>query len=570
MLNKRSPQTATTGDFVGGFIWQPHYRLWLVASILVASLFSLSGFGISLDSGYIVQDDARQHVFWLQRLNDPELFPNDLIAQYFSSVAPLGYKFVYWLGNLLGLKPFIFNKILPLLLGVITSIYMYLVTITIFPVPFAGFLASLLLNQNLWLLNDLVSGTPRAFYYVLLLGFIYYLLRQQLGLCLLFICLQGLFYPQTVLITSGILFLNLVTQKQHRSFYLVGLIVALLTLTIYKLQTAEFTDVISFARAQQLLEFQPGGRSEFFLPNSWSFWLVAQRSGFFPFEWQYSALIAFGLLLPLIARFPQRFPLVKQLNSQSKIIWQLLVTAIALFGLAHLMLFRLHLPSRYSQHNWRIILALTTGITLAILLRQLTSRITQFSIVKQCLIMGLLILVVLFPTINVQSRPYRLGYLEGESSELYQFLQQQPKDVVIASLSQEADFIPSLAQRTVLVAKEYSIAYHWDYYSQIRQRTKEVIQAQYSNNPITLTQTIQKYKIDLWLLDSKAFKLDYLRQNSWLMTFQPEILTAIDSLENGQQPSILSQIKSCTIFHTKKHHLLDAQCIVANIQDSIN
>ncbi len=530
----------------------------------MAILFSLSGFGVSLKSAYMVQDDARQHVFWLQRLNDPELFPNDLIADYFSSVAPAGYKFIYWLANLCGLAPFAFNKILPLLLGIGSSIYIFLVTLEIFPVPVAGFLASLLLNQNLWLLDDLVSGTPRAFFYVLFLGFIYYLLRRQLFPCLLLIVIQSLFYPQTVIISAAILGLNLITQPQNKSFYLIGLITAIITLGIYKLQAAEFTEVISLEVAKQLPEFYPGGRSSFFSDQPWHFWLVDKRSGFFPFEWQYSALCSFGLLLPIIYQYPRKFPLVKKLNANVRILWQILVTSIGLFGLAHLMLFRLHLPSRYAQHNWRILIALTTGITLAIVLHQLAQKITNLPNISQLLIMAIAITIVLYPTINVQSRPHRFSYVEGKATELYQFLQQQPQDVVIASLSAEADFIPTFAQRTVLVSKEYSIPYHWDYYQQIRQRTQDLIQAQYSSNPNELNKFIKKYQVNLWLLEESAFTVQYLRENSWFNQFQPQTKNAIEELQQAKKPSIVSKIEGCSIFHTAKLNLLDAQCIVKN------
>ena len=540
-----------------------NYKFWLIASILAAILFSLSGFGISLRSAYVVQDDARQHVFWLQRLNDPELFSNDLIANYFSSVVPIGYKFLYWLANLLGLEPFLFNKLLPLLLGTGTSIYACLVTVEIFPVPVAGFVTSLLLNQNLWLVNDLVSGTPRAFYYVLLLGFIYYLLRQQLLPCLLLIVLQSLFYPQVVMISAGILGLNLITQPNKR-FYAIALSTAVIALIFYKLEAAEFTEVITLETARQLPEFYPGGRSKFFLADPIKFWLVADRSGFFPLEWQYFALFSFGLLLPIIGRFPQQFPLVTKLQPQAKIIWQLIITSIGWFGLAHLMLFRLHLPSRYSQHNWRIVIALTAGITLTILLRQLIQGLNNLPKISQLIVIAIAIGTILFPTIKVQSRDYRLSYLTGKAPELYQFLQQQPKDAVIASLSLEADFIPSFAQRTVLISKEYSIPYHWDYYQQIRQRTQDLIQAQYSRDPVILNRFIQKYQIDLWLLDYDALTTEYLSQNSWLNQFQTEIKAAISSLQQGHQPAIVNYIEQCSIFSTTKLNLLDAQCIAEN------
>ena len=533
----------------------------MAASILAAILFSLSGFGVAFDTAYTIQDDARQHVFWLQRLNDPDLFKGDLIADYFSSVAPAGYKFLYWWANLCGLQPFFFNKILPLLLGVGTSIYIYLVTLEVFPVPLAGFLASLLLNQNLWLLNDLVSGTPRAFFYVLFLGFIYYLLRRQLFFCLLFIVLQGLFYPQVVLISAAILIIRAIAHKQHKYFYLLGLITAFLTLAIYKLQAGEFTEVITLETARQLPEFYSEGRSAFFSDNPWHFWLSAERSGFFPFEWQYSVLCSFGLFLPVISKFPHHFPLVRQLKDSAGIIWQMLLASLGLFSLSHLMLFRLHLPSRYSQHTWRIAIALMAGITLAILLHQLVGKIASSPKIKFSII-AIVIIALLYPTYAVQSYPYRLGYVTGQAPKLYQFLQQQPKDVTIATLSSEADFIPSLAQRSVLVGSEYSIPYHWDYYQQIRQRTKDLIRVQYSFDTADLTRFIRKYQVDLWLLESEAFTSEYLNNNPWLKQFQPEVRDAIASLQQAKQPAIINQINRCSVFQTTKLNLLDTKCLL--------
>ena len=537
-----------------------NFKFWLAASIIAAILFSLSGFGLSLQSGYTIQDDARQHVFWLQRLNDPDLFPNDAIADYLSSVAPAGYKFLYWLANSVGLEPFTFNKILPLLLGIGNSIYCYLVTIEIFPVPMAGFLTSLLLNQNLWLLDDLVSGTPRAFFYVLFLGFVYYLLRRELLPCLLFIVLQSLFYPQTVLISAGVFSLNLVTQKQEPYFYLVGLVTAVITLGIYKLQTGEFSEVITLETARQLPEFYPGGRSEFFSDNPWHFWLSARRSGFFPFEWQYSAMWLYGLSLPIVSQFPRKFPLVRHLNAKVKIIGQMLLTSLGLFCLSHVMLFRLHLPSRYSQHTWRIAIALATGMALTLLLHQLVQKITPSAIVKGVII-AIALSIILYPTYAVQSYSYRLGYVTGKAPQLYQFLQQQPKDVVIASLSSEADFIPSLARRTVLVSAEYNIPYHLDYYAQMRQRAKDLIQAQYTSSQAVLNRFIRQYRVDLWLLDRQAFAVDYLTNNSWLNQFPLAVQSAIASLQDTQ-PVIMSQSDRCSIWQTTELKLLDAKCLL--------
>ena len=527
---------------------------------MVAVLFALASWKLAW-SDYTIQDDARQHVFWMQQWRDRELFSDDLITDYFRSVAPAGYRLLYWLADMLGLQPFDFDRILPLLLGVGTSIYVYLVTCEIFPVPLAGFCASLLLTQNLWLLDDLVSGTPRAFFYPLFLGFIYYLLRRELLFCLLLIVLQGLFYPQVVLISVGVLCLKMATEKRQRYFYFVGAIVGIAILGFYKLQAREFSEVIDLNTARQLAEFAPAGRSAFFLDSPWLFWLSARRSGFFPFEWQYFALCSLGLFLPILAKFRDRFPLVKKLKLQASIIWQIIFASLGLFLLSHILLFRLHLPSRYSQHTWRIAIAILAGIAITILLDKFI-KIVAIRKTPQTIITAIALTALLYPTYAAQSYPQRWGYVTGNAPELYQFLQQQPKDFIIATLSSQGDFIPSLAQRTVLTAREYSIPYHWDYYRQIRQRTQDLIQAQYSTSPQEVKSFIERYGADLWLLDRKAFTVQYLAQNDWLKQFDATA-RAISTLQQTQ-PAIVEHLTRCSIWQSSEYNLLSSKCLMQN------
>lgn len=50
----------------------------------------------------------------MQRFLEPDLFPQDIIADYFQSVTPYGYTNLYRLIATLGIEPLLFNKILPL------------------------------------------------------------------------------------------------------------------------------------------------------------------------------------------------------------------------------------------------------------------------------------------------------------------------------------------------------------------------------------------------------------------------------------------------------------------------
>lgn len=546
------------------FFLKYKYHFWFTFSVATAILFSLAGFKLAFQSSYTIQDDARQHIFWMQQFSDPDLFSGDLIADYFSSVAPWGFTNLYKLINSLGIDIFFFNKISPLLIGVVTSIYCFLVCWEVFPVPLAGFLATLLLNQNLWMLDDLSSGTPRAFFYPLFLAFIYYLLKQSLLPCLIIIILQGLFYPQTVLLSGLVLIIKFIHERNQRFFYLTGLLTAGVILLIYSFKTSQFGNVVTLNEARKLPEFYAEGRNTFFLDNAIAFWLSAQRSGFFPREWQYVLLCSFGLVLPWLRFFPNRFPLVTKIDRKINILWQVLLAASIMFGLAHLFLFKLHLPSRYSQHTLRILIALIDGITLAILLNSfrawLTRKFFRFQPVIKNLISALLIILLLYPTYAVQAYPYRLGYVEGKAVKLYRFLEQQPHNYLIATLSKEGDFIPSFAKRKVLVSQEYAIPYHLDYYLQIRQRVKDLIKAQYSTDLAEVKSFLDRYQIDLWLIDKNAWQVEYLNKNLWLKQFQPECARAIAMIK--QKKLVLASLgNKCDLFSGSDFKVLSASCL---------
>jgi hypothetical protein len=152
---------------------------WLILSLTVAALCAIPGLQEAFSSGYVIQDDARQHVFWLQRSLDPQLFPNDLIADYYKSVQPVGYKMFYQLFASVGIDPLVLSKLLPIVLGLVTTAYAFSLCMEILPVPAAGFIATLLFNYMLWSGATLVTATSRAFGWPLFLAILYYLVRDR-------------------------------------------------------------------------------------------------------------------------------------------------------------------------------------------------------------------------------------------------------------------------------------------------------------------------------------------------------------------------------------------------------
>ncbi len=554
-------------------------KLWFYLSLTLAIICGILGIIPALSHQYIVQDDARSHVFWMARFLNPELFPNDIIADYFQSVAPQGYTNLYKLFSLIKIPPLLLNKILPIILGLITTAYCFKIAIQILPIPLAGFLSTLLLNQNLWLKDDLISGTPRAFFYPLFLGFIHYFLKKSSLGIIITITLLGLFYPQGVFLCAALLTLDFLhfRNQQKLTILTIGLTTAFLILLPYALNTSEYSPIITLTQAKKLPEFFPGGRASFFSNNNFDFWLTGDRSGIIPPEWLSQSFLPpqvwAGLLLFIFLSLKERFP-TQKITNKIILLPELALGSTGIFLAAHLLLFRLHHPSRYSQHSLRIIMALAGGIAFTLIidiirkklhLLNLSCKNKPFQKIKtisiSICIYIVLTLLLLYPALT-NNFPVT-NYVVGKAPQLYEYLAQQPSDIRIASLALEANNIPTFAKRSILVSSEYALPYHQGYYSQIKQRAKDLIQAQYSPNLEQVKKIIRKYKIDFWLLDSQALTLEYVRKNHRLQQLNNTATTLVRAqMENGIIPSLLNVQESCRVLDIQDLVLLEAKCIL--------
>ncbi len=550
------------------------WLFWYILTMVFCLSYGLMALKEAFDGQWIVQDDARQHVFWMMRYLDPELFPNDLIADYFQSVAPVGYTSVYRLGVDLGINPLVFNKYLPPILGLITGSYCFFLSKQIFPIPCGCFITTLLLEQILWMKDDIISGTPRAFVYALFLAFLYYLSKRYLFGCVVTIALLGIFYPQCVFLASGMLLMQLIKWRgitpylsedtNDYFFCFVGLAVAFSVMLPYALHVSEYAPTITRAEALELPEFQPGGRSKFFKSTFWGYIFGGGRSGLLPRSLYTPVTVIFGFFLPLIMRFPQKFPLVKQITKQVAILPQLIVVSVVMFLIAHAVLFEIHLPGRYSGHSSRIIIAIAAGLVLTAILEALQTTIassTSRQKILNIVLMGILIIAIVAYPSFVDSFP-STKYKEGKADALYRFLQEQPKNTLIASLTGESDNIPTFTQRSVLVSREYAIPYHMGYYRPFRQRVRDLIKAQYSSDPEVVKNFIRQYDITLWLIEETTFSPGYISENGWISQHQPEAEKALESLQKGVVAALTTYQDQCTVFRDERYKVLSTDCIL--------
>ncbi|MEO1427764.1 MAG: hypothetical protein AAFV71_01605 [Cyanobacteria bacterium J06633_8] len=559
---------------------------WFSFSITFAVINAILGLQQAFSSEYVVQDDARQHVFWMMRFLDSNLFPNDFIADYFQSVAPVGYSSIYNWFAILGVNPLFLSKLLPLVLGIISTAYCFALCMRIFPVPITGFIATVILNQNLWMRSDLASATGRAFTYPLMFAFLYYLLSRSLLPCLVSIGLLGVFYPQCVFICAGILIIRIwnwqtgsfrFSQERERYiFCIVGLGVAFLVMLPYAIKSSEFGPVITVNQARQLPELFLGGRSVFFNDNLFYYFLYG-RSGIITANLFAPTTIFTALILPFIRQFRTKFPLLRKLNSDVMLLPQILLVSLVMFIASHILLFKLYLPSRYTQYSLIIVLVLYAAITLTIMLDTILSigskQTISYSLTRQFFAISFTVFIsitlLFYYPFFIKNFP-KSGYVTGNFPVLYEFFKKQPKDTLIASIASEADNLPTFSQRSILAAREYAIPWQFGYYQKFRQRTIELIQAEYSSNLADVKNLVQKYGIDFWLLEPETFTPDYIKRSKWLKQYLLSDLTEdklvkltngiFQSLQEGNVPALSKMVPNCTVAEIQSFVVVDAKC----------
>ncbi|NJO95595.1 MAG: hypothetical protein HC764_05760 [Pleurocapsa sp. CRU_1_2] len=229
------------------------------------------------------------------------------------------------------------------------------------------------------------------------------------------------------------------------------------------------------------------------------------------------------------------------------------------------MLFKLYLPSRYVARSLRVAIIIAAGITLMVLLEavlswgnQPTSQVK--SIAAQFATALLIILLVGYPL--SQDKFLDTDYMIGSYPELYEFIKEQPKDTLIASLSDEADNIASFTNRSVLSSREHAIPYHMGYFQPLRERIFDLIEAQYSPDLALAKDFLKRYGVDLWLIENSSFNVPYLADNRWLTDQQPVTQEAIKQLEQGTIPAIALLQNTCTVFQDDRYTVLESACIL--------
>jgi hypothetical protein len=485
--------------------------LWVLAVLLWWVRYHPPGVDL-----LVVEDDARQHVYWTARFQDPALFRDDLQTAFISSpmFAPLGYRALYSLGVPF-MDPLPFSQLVTLVLLLTSLGLLDALARGIIADPRGRFfLCGLFLFFSLY---DASGGFPRNFAFPLLLGFLVLVGRGRFRWGAGVLVLEALFYPpillNTMLLAGWDLLRRFIQGARDRRWWgdsicLAVAAAAALSMLIWVYAPGDQTmpgKQVTLEQAREMPEFHEGGRSKFFRKSALAYWLVG-RSGVGAIH-----LIGFAIILSIMAvgmrgrglRLP---PLAIDLC------W----TSLLLFGAAHLLLFRLHLPSRYTLYTLPLAFMLTIGANTGLFvdrMRPLWESVRRRLMGGPAprgagwLAFGLLLAVYVYVQSHHIARvDTQMAALDPLDREMLAFVGTLPKETLVAAHPVDADNIPLLSRRKVLVNRELSLPYYVGYYDRIRRRLSDVLQAYYAMRWEAVEALVERYGIGALVVRKERFQ----------------------------------------------------------------
>jgi hypothetical protein len=451
---------------------------------LVAFLVGVTDYFPDLSNRYRFVDDVQAHIFWAYRFQDPGLFPDDIYADYYSSMmAPAGFRLLYF-GAAQVMDPLLFSKLLPFGLLAILVAYAYRLGRALEP-RWGGILAGLLILEYS---GNCRGGMPRSFFLALLVPHVFYLARRQFTRASAVLALQGLFEPVVFCLGFGLqgvsLLRDLMSRRagalssppgRHRaplvSFLAATLFAGAIVWATHILYRPGFVGpAFSHAETLEMADFRPGGREAFFDPDPVQFYLRSDSSGIGWHPRLIKLVLAVAALMVLLRT---RFFLA------APIIFDIVAVSLLLFALSHLVFPRLYFPNRYMRYTLplaAILLIACHGRAAAeLLLRRWPGwlRLPGKRVWWGAAGAGLLLIVVL--TGAVRTVKSSLARANPPAAGLYEFLATLPKASVIGGTPKELDAVPLLAQRKIFWHAEFHAPFFKGYYREVERRRRALV-----------------------------------------------------------------------------------------------
>ncbi|MFC1576305.1 hypothetical protein ACFL3J_01395 [Candidatus Omnitrophota bacterium] len=488
--------------------------LLIACSIFVTFICQAEG----IFNKYVIEDDVTQYLPPVYALLGGEYYRNlldsDLILKYmFIKDAP-GHLAVFYIFGLLS-DPLILVKIIPFILAAISAALLFYIG-KILKNSIVGFFASFTFIFYVWTSQYAFfsGGHPKAFAFPLFFAFIYFLLSQKKTGCFITLLLQVIFYPPILAVTVPVYLFSLfkpkgVVKKDIIFFTVITLICMSLIYILYK-QPNDFLGPTVTAKEMKVMpEFGPGGRDPLFNLGISGFLKSEDASGI-----MVSGAFPYLLLLAIIGIIY----LGREIKSLPPLLFYILLSGILVFILSYIFMFNLFFPGRYLEHTLPIFMIFIIAFAME---KLLTSGITD--VFKKTICVSSVCLIAL---VHV---PYLQKNLYNFEKSFYTFIATLPEKSLIAGHPYEMDPVFTFTKRRTLVQFEVSTAWYKNYYSQIRERTRDFFSTYYTDSLKDVEDFFKKYNVDYLVVDKRHFSEGYMGSgNFYIEPFNNDIKVLVD------------------------------------------
>ncbi len=484
---------------------------YLIYVMITASGVYLFAHWDAITNQYVINDDVRQQIYWMQSWTDPELYRDDILGRYARNYVPWGVQAVYALGSQF-MNPVQFTKVVAGILFVVTAGFVFGIGL-LFKDDLTGVLAVCMFFFFGTFLDRMSGGLSRGFVYPLMAAYVYFLGKECLFSAGMVLLLQSLFNPYAFLVCllthagftahryakalfKGLGPASLISLRTFAEGAPVAIGILLTALKYVAFTSPEFGEVVTPADMAGKIEYTDAGRYGIVPVPSILFEVVRPWiPGFAPAGWeaQVGALVFFLVIAAAVLVLKWNIRIVDVRGF--RVFLYLLSASAVLYVAARLMLMRLFLPSRYLEFSLNIFYCVVTAVCLRIAIERF--RLGRFAFP----------LIVTVLAVVGAVRLHNVGlYDYSGSADLYRFVQSTPKTCLIAGHPDMMDNVTTFGKRKAFITYELSHTWYKKYWRDMRERTFDFFRAYYSDDPELIRTFCRKNGIDYLLVREDDFQ----------------------------------------------------------------
>ena len=527
--------------------------LFILVCVIALAVFGVGNFDI-FTNPYLVNDDVRQQLFWMERWHDPHLFQDDFLTNYAEAYVPFGVKGIYRLASF-WFDPLLFSNILTAILFSITG-GIWFVWGRLFGDDLTAFLVAVVYFLFSGFQAQIAGGLARAFVLPLLLAYLLFVSQGRFFHAGLVILVQTFFNPYLFLLCLSTHVLIMIVSFGPRVFpgafvvpdYFSGPLSRLgfsqlseplqdldrgpgfgdrppnqITQVIKKILTINAPVVLAMLFALvNVLWFQSStghliswkemlgkseygelGRYELFPAPSFFYELIEPWILNLSFPY-WGPVAGWIMALATVTVFVHAV-----LNYRPVVKWErlsgllfLIPVSLTLYVLARLFLVKLFVPNRYISYTLNIIYCISFAVALRILSEKI--RTSRFRML--CFLLALLA----FACVKVR----HVGFYDfSEHANLYKFIETIPKNAISAGQPEIMDNVMTFGKRPSYVTYELSHTWVEPYWGEVKKRTFDLFKAYYSSDPEVIKTFCKSNNIKYLIVRSEDFDTDRLRMS---------------------------------------------------------